>query len=322
MTDFSLAAEDQLRALGLDVTQPRPATSTTAFPDGGGWRIEIPSVEGPEPMGAVLQEAVGLDVPVHRVSQGSGVMMLADSEITDMLALGAQHRVEVCLFLGPRGTWDVGAATRSPSGGAGPRARGRDQLGQCLQECLRAAELGVRNLLVADEGVLWAAHQLRSRGDLPADLRFKLSVLTGPVNPAAFAVWAALGADSINVPSDLTTGQVAELRAAGPAAIDMYLEAPDDVGGFVRLYDAAELIRVGAPIYLKFGLRNAPGIYPAGRHLRDLAVASARERVRRARLTLDIVRRGGGAPLPMSKVGDPALPVPRRFEVPTAESHE
>jgi len=317
MTMFALPAEAQLQALGLDVTQPRPHTSEGRFPDGGAWRVEIPSVEGPEPLRAVLEEAERLDVPVHRVSQGSGVMMLADAEIADMLALCAEHAVELCLFLGPRGTWDLGAATRSQSGGAGPRARGRDQLGQCIEDCRRAAELGVRNLLVADEGVLWAAHQLRERGDLPADLRFKLSVLTGPVNPAAFWVWAALGADSINVPSDLATAQVAELRAASPAAIDFYLEAPDDVGGFVRLYDAAELIRVGAPIYLKFGLRNAPGIYPVGRHLRQVAVETGRERVRRARLALDILARGGGEPLPMSKVGNPELPVPPRFGVPS-----
>jgi len=319
VTMFPLPGEAQLQTLGLDLTQPRPPGSDQRFPDGGAWRIEIPSVEGPDPLRAVLAEADRLDVPVHRVSQGSGVMMLGDVEITDMLGLCAEHGVELCLFLGPRGTWDVGAATRSASGGAGPRARGRDQLGQCLEDCRRAAELGVRNLLVADEGVLWAAHRLRQHGDLPSDLRFKLSVLTGPVNPAAFQVWAALGADSINVPSDLTTTQVAELRAASPASLDMYLEAPDDVGGFVRLYDAAELIRVGAPIYLKFGLRNAPGIYPVGRHLREVAVSTGVERVRRARLTLDILDRAGGAPLPMSKAGEQLLPVPPRFAAPTTQ---
>ena len=313
MTMFPLPAEATLSALGLSVTQPRPVTSGERFPDGGAWRVEIPSVEGPEPLSAVLEEAARLDVPVHRVSQGSGVMMLSDAEITEMLTLTAEHSVELCLFLGPRGTWDIGAATRSVSGGAGPRARGRDQLGQCLADCERAAALGVRNLLVADEGVLWAAHQLRARGDLPADLRFKISVLTGPVNPAALQVWAGLGADSVNVPSDLTTTQIAELRAASPAALDVYLEAPDDVGGFVRLYDAAELIRVGAPIYLKFGLRNAPGIYPVGQHLGAVAVQTGRERVRRARLTLDLLERAGGPPLAMSKPGDPRLPAPPRF---------
>jgi hypothetical protein len=165
-------------------------------------------------------------------------MMLTDAEITDMLAMTAEHNIELCLLLGPRGTWDTGAATRSTTGGAGARARGRDQLGQCLEDLIRAVGLGVRNALVADEGVLWAGHQLRSRGDLPADLRFKLSVLTGPVNPAAFVVVAALGADSVNVPSDPSIAQIAEMRAAAPAALDLYVEAPDDIGGFVRLRTA------------------------------------------------------------------------------------
>jgi hypothetical protein len=239
--------------------------------------------------------------------------MLTDAEITDMLALTAEHNIELCLFLGPRGTWDTGAATRSTTGGAGPRARGRDQLGQCLEDARRAADLGVRNVLVADEGVLWAAHQMRANGDLPADMRFKVSVLTGPTNPAALRVWAGIGADSVNVPSDLSVAQIAELREASDVALDLYVEAPDDVGGFVRLYDTAELIRVAAPVYVKFGLRNAPGIYPVGHHLYAAAADTGRARVRRARLALDIVERGGGAPLEMSPIGAPALPVPERF---------
>jgi hypothetical protein len=308
--------EDHLERIGLPNTQPRPETSHERFPDGGAWRIEIPSVEGPEALRAVLDEAARLEVSLHRVSQGSGVMMLSDGDIGDMVELTDEAEVELSLFLGPRGTWDVGAATRSTSGGSGPRARGADQLGQCVEDAVRAAELGVRNVLVADEGVLWACHRMRQVGVLPEDMRFKVSVLTGPVNPAAFIVWAGLGADSINVPSDLTVAQVAEIRSASPAALDFYLETPDDAGGIVRLYDAAELVRVGAPVYLKFGLRNAPGIYPSGRHLREVAVQTGRERVRRARLALDLLERGGGAALPMSKPGDPRLPVPPRFASP------
>ena len=283
------------------------------FPDGGGWRIEIPSVEGPEPMASVLEEAAALGVPVHRVSQGSGVMLLTDAEIGEMLAIGTERDTEVCLFLGPRGTWDIGASTRSLSGGAGPRARGDDQLRQCIADAHRAAELGVRNLLVADEGVLWTLHEQRTNGELPPDIRFKISVLIGPVNPAAYRVMAALGGDSINVPSDLTIAQTAEIRAASNAALDMYVEAPDDLGGIVRLYDAPELIRVAAPVYLKLGLKNAPPTYPSGRHLREVAISTGRERVRRARLMLDIVERAGGAAFPMSPLGDPSLPVPERL---------
>jgi hypothetical protein len=266
-------------------------------------------------MRAVVEEARALGVPLHRISQGSGVMMLTDSEISSMVSLGEESHVEVCLFLGPRGHWDIGAAAVSPSRGAGPRARGVDQLGQCLEDMRRAAALGVRNVLVADEGVLWAGHRLRESGLLPADFRFKVSVLVGPVNPIALQVIAGLGGDSINVPSDLSIGQLSEMRSASPASLDMYVESPDDMGGFVRHYDVPELIRVAAPIYLKFGLRNAPSIYPVGGHLMETAVATGRERVRRARLALDIVERLGGAPAPMSGFDDPSLPQPNRFGV-------
>jgi hypothetical protein len=177
----------------------------------------------------------------------------------------------------------------------------------------RAADLGVRNVLVADEGVLWAGHCLRMLGELPADFRFMVSVLIGPVNPVGVEVIAGLGGDSINVPSDLSIAQLAEIRSASPVTLDMYVESPDDVGGFVRLYDVPEFVRVAAPIYLKFGLRNAPSIYPVGRHLLEAAIATGRERVRRARLALDIVERLGAQLAPTSGFEDHSLPRPRRL---------
>ncbi|MEU3478149.1 hypothetical protein ACI2LO_28550 [Streptomyces sp. NPDC033754] len=275
--------------------------SPYAFPDGGLWRTELPSVEGPEALAVVLAESERLDVPVHRVSQGSGVWMLTDAEITEMVDACAERSVELCLFTGPRGTWDTGAATRTDSGGAGLRARGHDALAGCVEDALRATELGVRCLLVADEGVLWTLHRMRTEGVLPGDTTFKVSALIGPVNPAAFAVHERLGADSLNVPSDLTLAHLTEIRRVSRAPMDLYVEAPDDLGGYVRMYEAAELIRRGAPLYLKFGLSRAAGIYPYGAHLRDQALATARERVRRGRLVLDLLARhgadGGMSPL-------------------------
>jgi hypothetical protein len=243
--------------------------------------------------------------------------MLTDAEITEMVQAAAERDIELCLFTGPRGTWDIGAATRTQSGGGGLRARGHDQVAGCVEDALRATALGVRCLLVADEGVLWLLNQLRQQGVLPADTTFKVSALVGPVNPAAYGVWERLGGDSINIPSDLTLQQITEIRRVSRAPMDFYVEAPDDLGGFVRLYDTAELIRRGAPIYLKFGLSKAPGIYPYGRHLRDVALETARERVRRGRLVLDLLARlgaGGG----MSPLGT-RLPGPlNRFPLDSA----
>jgi hypothetical protein len=294
--------EYALALLGQDAPAHNPAdASPHFFPDGGGWRTEIPSVEGPEALLTVLEESERLDVPVHRISQGSGIWMLTDAEITEMVQAAADRNIELCLFTGPRGTWDIGAATRTQSGGGGLRARGHDQVAGCVEDALRATALGVRCLLVADEGVLWLLNQLRQQGVLPADTTFKVSALVGPVNPAAYSVWERLGGDSINIPSDLTLQQITEIRRVSRAPMDFYVEAPDDLGGFVRLYDTAELIRRGAPIYLKFGLSKAPGIYPYGRHLRDVALETARERVRRGRLVLDLLARlgadGGMSPL-------------------------
>lgn len=267
--------------------------SMLRFPDGGAFRVEIPSVEGPRPLEAVLDAADRLAVRVHRVSQGSGVAMLSDAEITSMVQTCEAHGVELCLFLGPRGTWDVGGAVHSAGGSTGPRVRGGDQLRYSLDDALRAADLGIRCLLVADEGVLWAVHLLREDGLLPADLTLKLSALAGPANPASFQVVQRLGADSVNVPGDLSVHQLAELRAAGSAAIDLYVESPDGAGGFVRHHEAPDFVRAAAPVYLKFGLRNAPDIYPVGEHLVELACSTGRERVRRAALGLALLERNG-----------------------------
>jgi len=277
-------------AFDFGAIQPGPFTSGARFPDGGAYRVEIPSVEGPAVLDAVFAEADEFHVPIHRVSQGSGVMMLTDSEIVTMVERCAERGVMLCLFLGPRGSWDVGAQ-RYTVGTVGTRARGRSAVDACVLEAQRACALGVRSLLVGDEGVLWHLSTLRATGSLPPDLELKVSVMIAPANPVSFGLLERLGADTINVPSDLSVTQLAELRAASPTTIDFYVEAPDNIGGFVRLYDVAELVRVAAPIYLKFGLRNAPDIYPSGRQLEQVAILSGRERVRRARLGLDLLER-------------------------------
>jgi hypothetical protein len=48
---------------------------------------------------------------------------------------------------------------------------------------------------------------------------------------------------------------------------------------------------VAAPVFVKFGLRNAPNIYPSGTHLEATAVSLGKERVRRAEIGLSMLER-------------------------------
>lgn len=241
--------------------------------------------------------------------------MLSDAEIRAMVERTRAARIELCLFLGPRGTWDIGAGTRTPSGGAGPRVRGEAQLRYSLEDAARVVALGVRCLLVADEGVLWELHKARLSGDLPGDVKLKLSALAGPANPASFAVIEMLGADSINVPGDLPVADLAAMRRASATPIDIYIESPDALGGYVRQHEAPAFIDHVAPVYLKFGLRNAPEMYPSGEHTRALSISSSRERVRRAALMLEHLDRIGYLKH-MSPAGAPVTTSLRRFAEP------
>ena len=267
-------------------------TSHKRFPDGAQYRIEIPSTEGPRALAAVLDAAAEYGVTVHRVSQGSGIWMLTDDEIREMCKLGADAGIEVSLFVGPRAAWGTSAQVRASAGkNLGARLRGMDEVVYATQDIVRGCELGLRSVLVADEGQLWLVNEMKKAGKLPADLVVKISVQMGAANPISVKLLEDLGAGTYNVPTDLTLAQVAAIRAAIDIPLDIYVEAPDDFGGFVRHYETPELIRVGAPMYVKLGVRNAPNIYPSGLHIDDAAVKLSRERVRRAALVMDIIRR-------------------------------
>ena len=277
----------QLTGLGYAVVDT-PDDSAARFADGARYRVEIPSCEGPAVFAAVLEEADALGVRVHRVSQGSGVMMLSDDEIGQMVRLGSERDVEVNLFLGPRAAWDVGAQSRVTTA-VGGSARGNAAVAACLAEARRACDLGIRSLLVGDLGVLTLVQRLKESGDLPGDLALKTSVVMPLTNGPTARLYQDCGATSLNVSTDLTVSQLAELRAASDVALDMYLESPDDQGGVVRFYEVADIVRAVSPIYLKFGVRNAPNIYPVGRHLAGVAADLGRERVRRAGLVLRLL---------------------------------
>lgn len=267
-------------------------SSQQRFPDGGAWRVEIPSVEGPNALRTVFAEADRLGVPVHRVSQGSGVMLLTDAELDEMREIAAERGVEVSLFVGPRAGWDTGAMATSSAGRiVAPKVRGMDQLVQAVEDVKRACAHGIESVLVTDEGLLAVLGEMRTAGELPVGLILKGSVMLGASNPVSIRHLERLGLTTFNTPTDLGLAQFAAIRAATTMPLDIYVEVPDDIGGFIRHYEIADLVRVCAPVYLKFGLRNAPNIYPAGSHLEATAIALTKERVRRARIGLDLLRR-------------------------------
>jgi Peptidase family U32 len=307
---------DFLASSGFSASDGDAAPSSgKRFPDGAQYRVEIPSVEGPEVLAAVLAEADARGVMVHRISQGSGGMLLTDDELSEMVDLAAGRGIEVSLFARPLAGWDTSAAAVASGGGAlAAQARGTEQLVACLADIERSAAAGIRSVLVTDIGVLDTAAKMRAAGLLPAEFQFKVSVQMGLANPASIRIAESLGASTYNVPTDLSLGQLAAIRAAVDIPLDIYVEAPDDMGGFVRHFEIAEIVRVASPVYVKFGLRNAPNIYPSGTHLTATAVALGRERVRRARIGLDLLARmfpdAVASKLPAS---DLAVPVPERL---------
>ena len=304
-----------LDALGAAVRQM--PDSPLRFDDGGHYRIEIPSVEGPAAFEAILTEADRLAVPVHRVSQGSGITLLRDADIATMAALGAARGIEVCLFVGPRAPWEGTAAALTPDGKyLGWRHTSIAGLRHAYADVVRATELGIRSVLTADEGLIHLLDNARAAGDLPADLIIKASAVLGIANPLGAALIHHAGADTINVSSDIPIGELAAFRVALPVPLDLYIESPDSLGGFTRYHELPEIVRVASPIHLKFGLRNAPNIYPSGTHLESVAIATGRERVRRAAIGLEMLARLD-APVSGSPTGTarPGVPINRQTTI-------
>ncbi|MGN6799851.1 MAG: U32 family peptidase, partial [Gaiellaceae bacterium] len=215
---------------------------------------------------------------------------------------------EVSLFARPNAAWVLSASARAHAGFAAS-AHGQEGVVANLEDCVRAAEHGFRSVLIADIGVLDLFREARANGVLPGDMQAKVSVMLPAANPAAARVLERLGASTINVPTDLTLPQIAAIRAAVDVPLDVYVEARDNVGGFIRHHEIPELIRVASPVYVKFGLRNAPDVYPAGSHLEATTVALSRERVRRARLGMELLARSG-RDYPTSELGAAGLAIP------------
>lgn len=229
-------------------------TSEKRFADGSQYRFEVPGIQGPGAMAALLEAVDRNGVPIHRVTQTKGVMTLLDDEITRMVDMAGERGIELVLSVGPRATTDTSASVNTPEGvRMGYRLRGQDQVVRAVEEVHRGTALGVMSFLVYDEGQLWLMNEMRRAGEIPPDVRFKVSAHTGHGNPCAARLLEQIGAGSINPVRDIQMQMLAGLRQAVDIPLDVHTENPASTGGFIRHYEVPEMVRVAAPIFLKTG---------------------------------------------------------------------
>lgn len=228
--------------------------SEKTFNDGGQFRFEVPGIQSPKTMEALLGEADNQDLTIHRVTQTKGIMLLSDEDIQEMVDLAKSAECELFLSVGPRATYDTSATVHTKEGSRiGYRLRGYNNLVYAIEDVKRAASFGVRGILLYDEGLLYVLNRMRSDGELPESLHFKMSAHAGHGNPASAKLLESIGLDSLNPVRDLQIPMFASIRNAIDIPIDLHTENPKSTGGFIRHYEVPQFIKVAAPVYLKTG---------------------------------------------------------------------
>jgi hypothetical protein len=229
-------------------------SSAARFPDGAAFRIECPTVNSADAVAALLETSTKMGIAINRVTETYGMFRHTRNEIRDYCRLCNRYGAELLLSVGPRAPYDTGATVLSPQGvRISYRLRGMEQVLRAIEDIRRGYELGCRGFLIYDEGMLWLVNQMRQEGELPREIVFKVSAHCGHCNPASFRVLQDLGADSINPVRDLQIPMIAALRAAIHVPIDVHTDNPPGSGGFIRVYEAPEIVRVAAPVHCKTG---------------------------------------------------------------------
>jgi hypothetical protein len=197
-------------------------TSTARFSDGAAYRIEVPTVNSAEAVGALLDTATKNDITINRVTETYGMFRHTRQEIKEYCRLCNQYGAELLMSVGPRAPYDTGATVQTPQGvRISYRLRGMEQVLRAVEDIKRGYDLGVRGFLIYDEGMLSLVGQMRKDGALPKDIHFKASAHLGHCNPCSVKLLESLGANSINPVRDL--------------------QIPP------------EIVRVAAPVHLKTG---------------------------------------------------------------------
>lgn len=237
-------------------------SSGKQFPDGADFRTEeLPvSVEEYE---SVFSTAKALNIHINRITDVSGIMLNSDDEILRKLEIARENGAEV--IMGPGASEQPYDITQQGAIGAlvEGKVRGMDQLVLTVQSMMRGAGLGCRGFLMYDEGVLMIALKLRKDGYLPPDTKFKISANISVSNAAAIKFWFDQMElqDAINPIRDLTLPMLSAMRQVVANPLDMHMYHRTNLS---RVMEASEIVRVGAPLYLK-NARFGPGITASDR---------------------------------------------------------
>ncbi|WP_066971696.1 peptidase [Methanobrevibacter filiformis] len=228
--------------------------SNVFFKDGGQYRFEVPGIQNPEAFNGVIKALDEYSVNIHRVTQTKGIMTLTDSEIKEMIEIAISNNLELFLSVGPRATYDTSATAQTSEGSRiAYRLRGYNNLVYAIEDVKRAINLGIRGILLYDEGLLYVLNKMRIKGLIPSNVHFKVSAHTGHGNPASAKLLEYIGANSINPVRDLQLDMLASIREAISIPLDIHTENPKSSGGFLRHFEVPEIIKVASPVYLKTG---------------------------------------------------------------------
>ena len=261
-------------------------SSPLTFADGANYRIEIPTVNTFKAAKALLQEAELLGITINRLTETYGLFRHTRAEIYDWVNLCKDYGCQLIMSPGPRATYDTSATVLSSQGmRIGYRLRGQEQLIRAIEDIKRGAELGVRGFLIYDEGMLWIVNRMREDGELPPDLLFKVSAHCGHANPVSVKLMEKMGANSVNPVRDLQLPMIAAIRASVSIPIDCHTDNPPASGGFIRSYEAPEIVRIASPVYLKTG--NSV----VGSHGQLTTIEDGQQMAKQASITVEMVRR-------------------------------
>lgn len=259
-------------------------SSKKTFPDGAQYRFEVPGIQGPNAMKALLDEVDARGLTLHRVTQTKGIMLLSDNDMEEMIKLAQQAEVDLVLAVGPRATYDTSATVQTEEGQRmGLRLRGQEQIVRAIEDIKRAVDLGCSSFLLYDEGLLWVLGKMREQKELPENIKFKVSAHCGHGNPASVKLLENIGANSVNPVRDLQLPMLSSLRQAIDIPIDLHTENPASSGGFIRHYEVPEMIRLTAPLYLKTGGSVAKT------HAWDTTAADAKQRAKQVSLVKRVI---------------------------------